>query len=598
MSVSAIDVARQSAEWDPNPETTAQTLALIEAGNEAEIQKLFGSRLEFGTAGLRGVMGPGPNAMNDLTVIQAAQGLTVYLEKVFGDAGKARGVVLGYDHRAYGSLNSERFAVLSAVVLMSRGFTVHLFEGFVSTPTVPWAVNQLGAVAGVMVTASHNPKQDNGYKVYWDNGCQLISPHDKGVWQGILANLAPWDKAACAFATPTTVRANPLCKDPTETVLSSYIARLGSGYCRHREENASNKPIVYTAMHGVGLPFAQNAFAAFGLPPFIPVAEQVVPDPTFPTVTFPNPEEGKGALALSIATAEASGATLILANDPDADRLAVAEKLPDGTWKVFTGNEIGALLAHWEWVNWRKANPTADPSQVYMVASTVSFKMMGAIARKEGFHFVETLTGFKWIGNKAAELRAQGKIVLFSYEEAIGFCVGDIVKDKDGVSAAAVFAEMAGELARKGFTVAAHLNALYQTYGYVLTNNRYVFVDDPRKTVAIFTRLRNEGHYWMKLGRWSITAIRDLTGAGMDTEQAAYKPVFPTSSSSQMITYKFSNGAICTLRTSGTEPKLKWYAELEGVDPVATRLELDELVETIVHEMLQPDVHGLVRPKD
>jgi phosphoglucomutase / phosphopentomutase len=449
-----------------------------------------------------------------------------------------------------------------------------------------------------MVTASHNPKDDNGYKVYWGNGCQIIPPHDAGIAASILANLEPWSRGY----TDNGIRTSPLVEDPTVETTASYFASMKSRLCRHEDDNQSaTLKIAYTAMHGVGHAFTSRSFAAFGHLPYIPVDKQLLPDPEFPTVAFPNPEEGKGALKLAIETAEANGARLILANDPDADRLAVAEQDPETKqWKIFTGNEIGVLLGHWELMQYLQSHPDADRSQLYFVASTVSSKMLRAVALAEGLNFDETLTGFKWMGNQTADLRAQGKTVLFSFEEAIGFCVGDLVKDKDGVCAAAVFAEMAVQLAKTNTTVTQHLQSLYEKYGHFVTQNHYVKCYDPRVTDRIFARLRNGGQYWPACGDFPIAHIRDLT-TGYDSQQPDHKAILPVSASSHMITYTFANGCVATLRTSGTEPKLKYYVELAGAVG-QSRDEVTEIlrkqVEQIVEQMLQPTENNLERPAE
>ncbi|TMW67362.1 hypothetical protein Poli38472_012478 [Pythium oligandrum] len=595
-----LQAAQQWVAWDVNDGTKRQVQQALDAQDIPTLRKLFSSRLEFGTAGLRAAMGPGTTAMNDLVIIQTTQGICKYLFDVFGpEEAKKRGMVVGYDHRALDTLNSKRFAELTAAVCVHYGIKVHLYEGFVATPLVPFCIEQTQAVAGVMVTASHNPKADNGYKVYWSNGCQIIRPHDAGIAAVILENLEPWTRYDDAFLS--TLRSSPLVKNPTEEMTTRYFAHLQQRLCRYPDDNRSTSlKIAYTAMHGVGHAFTSRSFAAFNHQPYVQVTAQLLPDPEFPTVAFPNPEEGKGALQLAMEAAEANGARLILANDPDADRLAVAEQDPvTKQWKIFTGNEIGVLLGHWELTQYLKQHPDADRSQLYFIASTVSSKMLRAVAEVEGLNFVETLTGFKWMGNKTAELRDQGKTVLFSFEEAIGFCVGDLVKDKDGVCAAAVFAEMAVQLEKEHKrTVAQHLEHLYERYGHFVTQNHYVKCYDPAVTLKIFERLRNEGKYWTECGDFTINHIRDLT-TGHDSEQADHKAVLPVSSSSQMITYKFANGCVATLRTSGTEPKLKYYVELAG-KVGQTRAEVTEIlrvqVEQIVELMLQPTENNLERP--
>ncbi|KAJ0398713.1 hypothetical protein P43SY_004130 [Pythium insidiosum] len=594
-----IQAAEQWLQWDVNHGTKALVQQYLDARDMPMLRKLFNGRLEFGTAGLRAAMGPGTTAMNDLVIIQTTQGICRYLVQVFGEAeAKRRGMAIGYDHRAAGTLNSKRFAELTAAVCVHAGFKVYLYEGFVATPLVPFCIERKQCAAGVMVTASHNPKADNGYKVYWANGSQIIPPHDAGIAASILENLAPW--AAYDDAALAALRSSPLVEDPTEEATTAYFANLKATLCRYPADNkATTLKIAYTAMHGVGHAFTSRSFAAFEHQPYVPVTAQLLPDPEFPTVAFPNPEEGKGALQLAMETAEANGARLILANDPDADRLAVAEQDPETKqWKIFTGNEIGVLLGHWELMQHLAQHPDADRKQLYFIASTVSSKMLNAVAQKEGLNFVETLTGFKWMGNKTAELRAEGKTVLFSFEEAIGFCVGDLVKDKDGVCAAAVFAEMAVQLHKQQRTVAQHLTSLYERYGHFVTQNHYVKCYEPAVTARIFERLRNGGKYWTHCGDFEIAHIRDLT-TGYDSEQPDHRAVLPVSSSSHMITYKFTNGCVATLRTSGTEPKLKYYVELAG-KVGQTREEvtatLARQVEQIVELMLQPTENNLERP--
>jgi phosphomannomutase len=482
-----------------------------------------------------------------------------------------------------------------------------------------------------MVTASHNPRQDNGYKVYGGNGAQIIPPTDEGIAAAILAHQAPWAAYGGAVdggSGEAALLAHPLVEDPAPLV-AQYTAALSGALCRHAAENADpalpRPGITYTAMHGVGRPFAVAAFAAFGHPPFTPVAAQVEPDAAFPTVEYPNPEEGKGALALAFAAADAAGDSLVLANDPDADRLAVAEWAPEGVpeggggggggrwaprargargaWRVFTGNEVGALLAAWEWRCYRARG--GAPRDAVMFASTVSSKFLAAFAAAEGFAFEETLTGFKWMGNAMAGAEARGRVPLFAFEEAIGFCCGGVVRDKDGVGAAAVVAEMAGALAREGRTLAGALADLATRYGAFAGNNGYVFVDDPAKTDAIFARLVNEGRYWAAAGRGGgdgaalplrIVAVRDLRAPGFDSEQPRCAPALATSSGSNMLTYKFDNGVVATLRSSGTEPKLKWYVEGRGADAEGARREVARAVRVVVEEMIQPEAHGLRRP--
>ncbi|XP_051820532.1 phosphopentomutase [Antechinus flavipes] len=596
--------AAQWLRWDKNPKTLEMVKQMIADNNREELQKCFGSRMEFGTAGLRAAMGPGISQMNDLTIIQTSQGLCRYLEKNFSDI-KKRGVVISFDARAHSSSggSSKRFAQLAATAFISQGIPVYLFSNITPTPFVPYTVSHLNLCAGIMVTASHNPKQDNGYKVYWDNGAQIISPHDKGISQAIEENQEPWTKAW----DDSIISNNPLLHDPYSTINNDYFEDLKK-YCFHRNANSSSTvKFVHTSVHGVGHDFVQSAFKAFDFVPPDAVPEQKAPDPEFPTVKYPNPEEGKGVLTLSFALAEKTQAKIVLANDPDADRLAVAEQQEDGEWKVFSGNEMGALLGWWLFTNWKEKNQDRNQDQnalknLYMLSSTVSSKILRAIALKEGFHFEETLTGFKWMGNRAKQLIEQGKTVLFAFEEAIGYMCCPFVLDKDGVSAAVICAELASYLATKKLSLAQQLKAIYVEYGYHITKASYFICHNQNIIKNLFENLRNydgKNNYPKTCGKFEVSGVRDLT-TGYDSSQPDKKAILPTSKSSQMITFTFTNGGVATMRTSGTEPKIKYYAELcvppGNSDHEQLKKELDDLVSAIEEHFFQPEKNKL-QPK-
>eukprot|EP00438_Fugacium_kawagutii_P002869 Skav222163 [mRNA] locus=scaffold3048:58569:66882:- [translate_table: standard] len=535
--------------------------------------------------------------MNDLVILQSTQGICAYLESVYGSAAANRGVCVGFDHRAAAGCSSKSFALQAAKVFLSSSFKVWLFHEVVATPFVPWCLEQCGCCAGVMVTASHNPAADNGYKIYWSNGAQIIPPHDAKMAAFIEENLEPWE----SLADVQEVLNHPLCKDPkADGVMDAYFHRLPSLRCS--EENvATAMSVVYTAMHGVGCPFVLQAFDAFGHRDSLHlVAAQCEPDPTFPTVAFPNPEEGKGALKLAFEEADRVGSNLVLANDPDADRLAVAERSgPKASWHVFTGNELGALLGHWAWCCWRKRHPQGDASKVRMVGSAVSSKFLARIASHEGFRFVETLTGFKWMGSKSAELRAEGYDVIFAYEEAIGFCCGDLVKDKDGIAAASVFVEMAKALLKEGKSCQQQLEQLYRKYGALQSLNSYVKSPDSSLTTRIFAAQRgsDKSCYPKTVGDFKVTAVRDLT-IGYDSRTSDGQPELPLNLGGEMITYYFSEvNAEVTLRSSGTEPKIKWYSEMRS--DVAGDPKLQQLVRSVVCTLLDPVANGLeIRSED
>ncbi|XP_036392909.1 glucose 1,6-bisphosphate synthase [Megalops cyprinoides] len=589
--------------WDKNPQTRAQIEALLRGGCVEELRQRLCSRMTFGTAGLRAAMGAGFALINDLTIIQSTQGMYKYCAISFPDL-SSRGLVVGYDTRGQGAsgCSSERLARLTAAVMLCKGVPVYLFSTYVPTPFVPYAVKKLRAAAGVMITASHNPKEDNGYKVYWENGAQIASPHDKEILKCIEESTEPWRESW----NDSLVDSSPLRRDPMEEICRCYMEELKS-VCFHRELNMKTKlKFVHSAFHGVGHNYVQQAFRVFGFPPPIAVPEQKDPDPEFPTVSCPNPEEGESVLELSLRLAEKEGARILLATDPDADRLAVAEQcsnFPQSCqWKVFTGNELAALLGWWMLFNWKEMNPNpADTERVCMLATTVSSKILKAFARVEGFHFEETLPGFKWIGKKIDELAKAGKEVLFAFEESIGFMCGSMVPEKDGVSAAVVMAEMAAYLYNKNLTLNEQLANIFEIYGSHISKTSYVICHDPPTVKRIFNRLRNfdgENKYPRSCGGYSIAHIRDVT-TGYDSSQPDKKCVLPVSKSSQMVTFTFQNGIVATLRTSGTEPKIKYYTEYCAPpgksDVTSLKLELQKVTDALVEEFLEPDKNNLIR---
>ncbi|KAF3687635.1 Phosphoglucomutase-2 [Channa argus] len=556
---------KQWLHYDKNPKTVSLVQDLVNKGAVETLKKCFSSRMEFGTAGLRAAMGPGISCMNDLTIIQTTQGFCCYLEESFGNL-KERGVVIGYDARAHppSGGSSKHFASLAAAVFMSQGVPVYLFSDITPTPFVPFTVSHMGLCAGVMVTASHNPKEDNGYKVYWENGAQIVSPHDRRISKAIEENLEPWPES---WNTEAALK-NPLLKDPYQDIHTQYFKAI-QNHCHHREINKSSQvKIVHTSVHGVGHTFVQSAFKAFDLNPPYAVEEQKDPDPEFPTVKYPNPEEGEGVLTLSFALAEKEGAAVVLANDPDADRLAIAEKQESRQWRVFSGNELGALLGWWMFRCWKEQNSDAAAlKNLYMLSSTVSSKILRAIALKEGY-----------------------------------MCSPSVL-DKDGVSAASIVGEMISYLGTKNTSLYQQLTTVYNEYGYHISKNSYFICHDQEVIRSLFERLRNYGGqkdtYPSECGRFSISAVRDLT-TGYDNNQPENKAVLPTSSSSQMITFTFSNGGVATMRTSGTEPKIKYYTELCAApgnsDVISLKKELDELVDAIVESFFEPQKNKL-QPK-
>ncbi|XP_050459264.1 glucose 1,6-bisphosphate synthase [Cataglyphis hispanica] len=579
-------------QWNKDPKAKDEIFKYLNNGDIKILSKLFLQRLEFGTAGLRGRMGPGYSQMNDLVIVQTGQGLTKYLMDTIFDVSQ-KGIVIGYD----GRYNSKRFAKLTAAIFIANSIKVYLFSKICPTPFIPFTILKYKCAAGIMVTASHNPKDDNGYKVYWQNGAQIISPHDKKIQSYILNNLEPLESSW----NVNEIYSSSYYKDPRDDIVRLYYQDLKETVLYPEVNKNTSLKFTYTALHGVGYEYMIAAFEAANFKPFITVEEQKLPDPEFSTVKFPNPEEGS-ALDLSIKLANESDSSIVLANDPDADRLACAMKTKNGEWHVFSGNELGALLGWWMIHTYQVLHPDVDMSNTYMLASTVSSKILASMAKKEGFNFEETLTGFKWMGNKAIELMKKNKKILFAYEEAIGFMCGSKVLDKDGISAGVHVAELAAYLETIDLTLLDKLQEIYQEYGHHICDNSYWICHDSDVIKAIFERLRN---YYNKPntyptgileGKYTIIGVRDLT-TGYDNTKPNDKAVLPVSKSSQMITFTFKNGLVTTLRTSGTEPKIKYYNELCGLpgeDLTKLKNILKEMVSAIVIEFLQPEINGLI----
>ncbi|KIJ17245.1 phosphomannomutase [Paxillus involutus ATCC 200175] len=574
-------------EWlrlDSNGETRREVEGLWDRQDIDELEKRMRTRIEFGTAGLRGRMEAGWARMNDLIIIQTSQGLCAYVLKHVANAA-SRGIVIGHDHRH----NSKEWARLTAAVFASYNVRVYSLRGLVHTPLVPFSMKRLNAACGVMVTASHNPKDDNGFKAYWENAVQIINPHDTGIAQAILDNLEP------RINDNFDVYASPLCLDRTDEMKESYFALIDAMANPKSRVALSPVKFVNTSMHGVSDVFASEVFRRANFEPYIAVEEQRVPDPDFPTVPFPNPEE-KGALERAILTAMQSGADYVLAQDPDADRFSAAERGTDKGFTVFTGDQLGSLFASCVLNTYKASGKPLD--KLAMVASTVSSKMIEAMARSEGFKFVDCLTGFKFIGNTALELERAGYEVPFGYEEAIGFMFGSEIRDKDGIAATLMFAELATELRRQGLTVREYLTGLYQKYGYFETRNSYFICSDPVKVDRIFAGLRSlerashpsTRQYPASIAELAVTSVVDLTANhGYDSNNApTYVPRLPLSSG-HMIQFRAQSAEVSivlTIRTSGTEPKIKYYLEGSGSDPQKVSAILPRVVDHLANEWM------------
>jgi len=505
--------ARSWQSQDPDAETKAELEALILAGDEQGLASRFGGRLGFGTAGLRGELGAGPNRMNRVLVAQAAVGIARYLKANFDDPS----CVIGFDARK----NSDVFAKDSAEILVGLGVRAYLYDSLVATPMVAFGVRELGCSAGIMVTASHNPPADNGYKVFDFTGSQIIPPMDALIASEI-------DKFAENESVSDLVRSSDYSSVPA-SISVDYLQGVSGLMNRHSDRKSLK--IVYSAMHGVGAEFIEKIFDLAGMNPLIPVESQHKPDGTFPTVAFPNPEE-PGAMDKSIETAKANGADLVLANDPDADRLCVAYKDSTGNYIQLSGDDLGLLLAE-ELAGRAKREGVSGT----LACSIVSSSAIEKVAEHYGLDFAQTLTGFKWVGRVPN--------LIFGYEEALGYCVDSKrVKDKDGLSAALVVADIATTLAASGYTIGDQLEKLGARDGYFATGQISIRVKDLSIIENLMKKLRTN-------------PIQDLDGQAVVFTD--YLNGWGNLPGTDAIQLDLADGRRVIVRPSGTEPKLKCY---------------------------------------
>jgi phosphomannomutase len=529
VSDDVIAAARAWSAQDPDAETRAELSRLTDeaaAGSQtalADLHSRFDTRLAFGTAGLRGEIAAGPNRMNRVLVAQAAAGLAAYLLE-----NKARpSVVIGFDGRK----NSAVFAKDTAEIMAGAGIRAVLLPRLLPTPVLAFAVRYLDASAGVMVTASHNPANDNGYKVYLgddDEGSQIVPPADENIAAHILR---------VAESSIVDLKRSSDYEIAAESVIDAYVNASSS----LAGLPAVPLTVVYTALHGVGWQTASRVFKAAGFAQPILVDAQIDPDPSFPTVAFPNPEE-PGALDLSFATAREADAELIIANDPDADRLAVA--IPDAEsadgYRRLSGNEVGSLLG-WQAAEQANASADADSKPTGTLAcSIVSSPSLKAVAEAYGLDFAETLTGFKWVS------RAPG--LIFGFEEALGYLVNpDAVRDKDGISAAVAFLRLAASLKSEGLTVADQLSRFSERFGHFASDQISLRVTDLSEIDAVMARLRERPP--AEIGGIPVSEVDDLIEGFADLPP------------SDVLRFLLEDGSRVMIRPSGTEPKLKVYLD-------------------------------------
>ena len=569
-------------EWLANPyfdEATKEELRAI-AGDENEIKERFYMDLEFGTAGLRGIIGAGINRMNIYVVRRATQGLANYIIK---QGGQGKGVAIAYDSRRM----SPEFADEAARTLAANGIMAYKFESLRPTPELSFAVRQLGCIAGINVTASHNPPEYNGYKVYWEDGAQFTPPHDKGVTEEVLAIE---DLSTVKTMTASDAKAAGLYKVIGAEIDDKYIANVKAQVVNQEaiDKMQDSIKIVYTPLHGTGNIPVRRGLKEIGFEHVHVVPQQELPDGEFPTVSYPNPE-AEEAFTLGLGMAKELDADLVLATDPDADRLGVYVKdSKSGSYIPLTGNMSGSLLC--EYVLSQKAAKGQIPADGEVVKSIVTTNLVDAVAAGYNCSLVECLTGFKWIGQQILKEENTGKgHYMFGLEESYGCLIGTYARDKDAVSASVALCEAAAYYKTKNMTLWDAMVAMYEKYGYYKDAVKSIGlkgIEGLAKIQNIMDTLRNNTP--KSVGDYQVVSARDYQ---LDTiKDMATGQVEPTGlPASNVLYYDMNDGAWMCVRPSGTEPKIKFYYGVKGTsleDADAKSKAFGEAVQAMVDSML------------
>ncbi len=578
-----MDYKKVYEEWLTNPyfdETTKEELRSIK-DNENEIKERFYAELEFGTAGLRGIIGAGLNRMNVYTVRKATQGLTNYIAKV---GGKEKGVAIAYDSRRM----SPEFADVAALCLAANGIKAYVFESLRPTPELSYAVRKLGCIAGINITASHNPPEYNGYKVYWEDGAQITPPHDKGIMEEV--------KAVTDFNTVKTMTKDEAIGKGLYQVIGAdiddpYIAELKKQVKHPEAIKAVEKDmkIVYTPLHGTGNIPVRRVLKELGFENVYVVPEQELPDGDFPTVSYPNPE-AKEAFALALKLAKEKDADLVLATDPDADRLGVYVKdTKSGEYISLTGNMSGCLLAEYE-ISQTKALNGSLPSDGVLIKTIVTTNLADAIAKYYNIKLIEVLTGFKFIGQQILKFEQTGKgTYLFGFEESYGCLIGTHARDKDAIVATMALCEAAAYYKTKNMTLWDAMIEMYDRYGYYKDDVKSITlkgIEGLSKIQEIMDTLRNNAP--VEIGSYKVTSFRDYKQNTIkDMATGAVTPTgLPTSN---VLYYDLTDDAWLCVRPSGTEPKVKFYYGIKGTslqDADEKSAKLGEKVLEMINKML------------
>ena len=578
-----MDYKAMYEEWLHNPyfdEETRSELKAIE-GDEKEIEDRFYMDLEFGTAGLRGVIGAGTNRMNIYTVRKATQGLANY---ILGVGGEKKGVAIAFDSRHM----SPEFADEAALCLAANGIKAYVFESLRPTPELSYAVRKLGCIAGINITASHNPPEYNGYKVYWEDGAQITPPHDSGIMDEVkkvtdYATVKTMDKTA-AIAAGMYQQIGADIDDPYIAELKSLVLHQD---CIDAVKN--DLTIVYTPLHGTGNIPVRRVLKELGFTKVYVVPEQELPDGDFPTVSYPNPETEE-AFQLGLKLGKEVNADLILATDPDADRLGVYVKdSKTGEYHSLTGNMSGCLIGDYV-ISQRKERDGRLPEDGAFIKSIVSTNMADAIAKYYGIQLIEVLTGFKFIGQQILKFETEGKgTYLFGMEESYGCLTGTYARDKDAVVASMTLCEAAAYYKTKNMTLWDAMIEMYERYGYYKDHVESITlkgIEGLAKIQEIMNTLRADAP--KEIGGYEVTAVRDYkTGVITDTKTGEEKPTgLP---GSNVLYYELTDDAWVCVRPSGTEPKVKFYIGVKGTsldDADAKSKALGENVLAMIRKMI------------
>ncbi len=546
------EITLKIKEWTNPPydqDCINEIKSLLEQGNEKELIERFGAELDFGTGGIRGIIGFGSNRMNIYTVAKATQGLANY---ILNSNIKEPKAVIAYDSRLY----SKEFAIKSSAILASNGIKTYLFKELRPTPELSYAIRYLKCTTGIVITASHNPKEYNGYKAYWDDGAQIISPQDDGIIKEVRKIIKMDQVKDQGFDLLMSKNMIELICEEIDEAFINDIIKLS---INKDQISNSNIKTVYTPLHGTGITLIPQAFKKIGLPEPVYVEEQKLPDSNFSTVKFPNPEE-KEALSLAIKKAESINADIVIATDPDADRMGIVVKNKEGKYEIITGNQIGAILEYY--ILKEKKALNILPENGAIVKTIVTTNLQDEIGKDFGIEVFNVLTGFKYIGEKIQHFETDGNYqFLFGTEESYGFLTGTHARDKDAISSSLMIAECCACLKAQDKTIIDYLNEIYNKYGFYkddLISKYFKGIEGKDIILKIMDYFRK--NKIDSFGGISVSHLIDFKNQNVpDTNGSKY--FLPKSN---VIQYFLTDGSKITLRPSGTEPKIKFYFSTKG----------------------------------